>query len=87
MVRKFSKVPEGLLVGDSTVSRIIQNGYGQFSAHCNESRVILLLLDPVERCYSQMLMRYRLDTIGDDRNIRVIQRSRLRISGEGRNVS
>ena len=47
------------LVGDSTVSRIIDDGYKNFAKHCSESKIILLLRDPVERCYSQSLMRNR----------------------------
>eukprot|EP00956_Cyclotella_meneghiniana_P044374 scaffold314735_cov106-Cyclotella_meneghiniana.AAC.1 len=51
-------IPENQIVGDSTVSRIIDDGLINFAQHsCNNSKILLLLRDPVERCYSQMQMR------------------------------
>eukprot|EP00956_Cyclotella_meneghiniana_P027575 scaffold62112_cov23-Cyclotella_meneghiniana.AAC.3 len=56
-------IPDYQIVGDSTVSRIIDDGLLNFAQNsCHDSKVFLLLRDPVERCYSQMLMRVRLGT-------------------------
>lgn len=58
-------IPDYQIVGDSTVSRFIDDGFFNFAQHsCPDSKILLLLRDPVERCYSQMLMRIRLGTTG-----------------------
>ena len=49
------------IVGDATVSRIIEDGYSNFRDYaCDQSKIILLLRDPIERCYSYHLMNHRL---------------------------
>ena len=60
---KFQHVPDGMLVGDSTVSRLV-NDAETLARHCAASRLFALLRDPVERCHSQFLMRVRLRTHG-----------------------
>jgi hypothetical protein len=58
----FDDVPADQLVGDSTVSRLMDNieGLKKYS----DRKMFVLLRDPVERCHSQMLMRSRLHSTG-----------------------
>lgn len=46
-----------LLVGDSNVQRLIESQY--LIQNKDSSRFLVLLRDPIERCYSQCLMRIR----------------------------
>ena len=58
----FNDVPADQLVGDSTVSRLMNNieSLKQYS----DRKMFVLLRDPVERCHSEMLMRARLHSAG-----------------------
>ena len=77
MYNKFVKnldIPEYHIVGDSTVSRIIDDGLINFAQHaCNDSKILLLLRDPVERCYSQMEMRVRLGKMEKKKFLQIIR--------------
>ena len=61
----FSSAPNGSLVGDSAVRRLVTDA-DIISKTCGHkyTKFIILLRDPVERCHSQMLMRSRLGTNG-----------------------
>lgn len=58
----FKNVPQGMLFGESTVSRLMNDGGSNFVKYCNHTRIIVLLREPVARCVSQMRMRIRLGT-------------------------
>ena len=60
----FRDVPTDLIVGDASVSRLM-NAAEALSKHCQHARILLLLRDPVERCFSQMTMRHRMGTLKD----------------------
>ena len=62
---QFDGDPEGMLRGDSTVSRIINDARTMVET-CGHKHVkfIVLLRDPIERAVSNMLMRARLGTAG-----------------------
>lgn len=68
--KKFQHVPGQMLVGDSTVSRIVNDAHllGRFYP---ETKAFVLLREPVTRCHSQMLMRARLGTNGMSMNSNV----------------
>jgi len=55
----YNDVPEGMMVGESTVARLV-NDAAKFPDFCPETRIILLLRDPVDRCVSQFRMRQRI---------------------------
>ena len=58
----FRDVPTDLIVGDASVSRLV-NAAETLSEHCQHARILVLLRDPVERCFSQMTMRHRMGTL------------------------
>ena len=58
----FRDVPKDLIVGDASVSRLV-NEAEALSKHCQHARILVLLRDPVERCFSQMMMRHRMGTL------------------------
>jgi hypothetical protein len=68
MRRTFAHVPPDAnqLVGDATVSRLINDR--SWADNCPHAKILLLLRDPVARCYSQMLMRHRLGTLHNNNN-------------------
>ena len=47
------------MVGESTIARLV-NDAAKFPDFCPETRILLLLRDPVDRCVSQFRMRQRL---------------------------
>lgn len=61
----FSRVPEDSLVGDSRVSRLVDDAE-TMARVCGtkDARNIVLLREPVARCHSQMLMRARFGARG-----------------------
>lgn len=70
----FKKVRPDLLVGDSTVGRLVKDARS-ITETCGHkhTKFVILLRDPIERCHSQMLMRARLRTNNMNMNTNISQ--------------